>query len=223
MLNVSDSAMSKSISISNIRLYQFIREKCKAAVVEQKRIDGNSLIFDQPKEKWMVMIVKHPFLRNLLIEDIDFKKSGKEKENECKEKKKRLDEDSVKKCPKCEQNYIPSKTNHGNCHYHDGYVYDISNKCKLTNEEAQIKVQKMKLLANSTPGSQSAQVAKLMWACCLGLYGIDPPCQVGSCGLPEELKQHANDSAEEQMKHVRDRFMNNKAAEKRIKDFVAQI
>lgn len=35
MLNVSDSEMSKSESISNIRLYQFIREKCKTANIEQ--------------------------------------------------------------------------------------------------------------------------------------------------------------------------------------------
>ncbi|CAF4812052.1 unnamed protein product [Rotaria socialis] len=37
MLTPTDSAMSKSVSISNIRLYQFIREKCKIAVVEQKQ------------------------------------------------------------------------------------------------------------------------------------------------------------------------------------------
>ena len=35
MLNKSDSNMSASTSISNIRLYQFIREKCKIAIVEQ--------------------------------------------------------------------------------------------------------------------------------------------------------------------------------------------
>jgi SpoVK/Ycf46/Vps4 family AAA+-type ATPase len=37
MLNKSDSEMTKSTSISNIRLYQFIREKCKEAIVEQKK------------------------------------------------------------------------------------------------------------------------------------------------------------------------------------------
>ncbi|CAF1151557.1 unnamed protein product [Rotaria sordida] len=36
MLNISDSNMSQSTSISNIRLYQYIREKCKTAVVETK-------------------------------------------------------------------------------------------------------------------------------------------------------------------------------------------
>ena len=36
MLSKNDSEMSKSTSISNIRLYQFIREKCKIAIVEQK-------------------------------------------------------------------------------------------------------------------------------------------------------------------------------------------
>jgi SpoVK/Ycf46/Vps4 family AAA+-type ATPase len=35
MLNKSDSDMSKSKSISNIRVYQFIREKCKTSIVEK--------------------------------------------------------------------------------------------------------------------------------------------------------------------------------------------
>lgn len=35
MLNKSDSEMSKSKSISNIRVYQFLREKCKTSIVEQ--------------------------------------------------------------------------------------------------------------------------------------------------------------------------------------------
>ena len=36
MLNKSDSDMAKSTSISNLRLYQFIREKCKTANVERE-------------------------------------------------------------------------------------------------------------------------------------------------------------------------------------------
>ncbi|CAF3980161.1 unnamed protein product, partial [Rotaria sp. Silwood1] len=35
MLNRSDSEMSTSKSISNIRVYQFIREKCKTSIVEE--------------------------------------------------------------------------------------------------------------------------------------------------------------------------------------------
>ena len=41
MLSVSDSQMSKSVSISNIHLYQFIREKFKTAIVEQKTTSSN--------------------------------------------------------------------------------------------------------------------------------------------------------------------------------------
>ncbi|CAF1495219.1 unnamed protein product, partial [Didymodactylos carnosus] len=41
MLSISDSKMSQSKSISNIRLYQFIREKCKTAIVEQKSSNVN--------------------------------------------------------------------------------------------------------------------------------------------------------------------------------------
>ena len=41
MLSVSDSQMSKSLSISNIRLYQFIRQKCASAIVKEKENNTN--------------------------------------------------------------------------------------------------------------------------------------------------------------------------------------
>ena len=45
MLSISDSNMSQSKSISNIRLYQYIREKCKTAIVEQKQNNSNVRLF----------------------------------------------------------------------------------------------------------------------------------------------------------------------------------
>lgn len=82
MLSVSDSQMSKSLSISNIRLYQFIRQKCKTAIVEQKQQptsnnDGYAL-----KEKWIVMIVKNSLLHSLLTDDIEFKKTHEQIQRE---------------------------------------------------------------------------------------------------------------------------------------------
>ena len=99
MLSVSDSQMSKSLSISNIRLYQFIRQKCKTAIVERPTTPGEQL-----KEKWIVMIVKHPLLRSLFFDDIEFKMTHQQIRQE-------RDDESVKKCPKCLQNYIPAQTN----------------------------------------------------------------------------------------------------------------
>ncbi|CAF3767378.1 unnamed protein product [Rotaria socialis] len=163
------------------------------------------------------MIVKNSFLRNLFIEDIDFKKTSREEQEKFEEEKKRLDNDSVKKCPKCQQNYIPSKTNHGNCHYHDAFVYDANNHCKLTREQAQTMTQKFKLITSNS--GRSVELPKLIWGCCLGLYGLDPPCQVGSCGLPEEIKGQPIEPDQDLMALVQDLFMNNKAAEIRIKDF----
>ncbi|CAF3922858.1 unnamed protein product [Rotaria magnacalcarata] len=96
MLNVSDSDMSKSLSISNITLYQFIREKCKTAIVEQKSKNKNKDEYDN-KEKWIVMIVKHPLLRSLLIEDIEFKKTSQQIEKEIADEQQRLDNETEKK------------------------------------------------------------------------------------------------------------------------------
>ena len=131
-----DSQMSKSLSISNIRLYQFIRQKCKTAIVERPTTPGEQL-----KEKWIVMIVTHPLLRSLLFDDIECKKTHQPIRQERDE--------SVKKCPKCLQNYIPSQTNYGSYRYHDGFVFDLDQNIKLTNEQAQAVAQKAKLLAST--------------------------------------------------------------------------
>ncbi|CAM4934856.1 unnamed protein product [Rotaria socialis] len=54
MLNKSDSEMSKSKSISNIRIYQFVREKCKTSIIEEtepdQEVDTKCLRNYVPKE-----------------------------------------------------------------------------------------------------------------------------------------------------------------------------
>ncbi|CAM4822150.1 unnamed protein product [Rotaria magnacalcarata] len=217
MLNVSDSDMSKSLSISNITLYQFIREKCKTAIVEQKSKNKNKDEYDN-KEKWIVMIVKHPLLRSLLIEDIEFKKTSQQIEKEIADEQQRLDNETEnKKCPKCLQNYIPSKINHGSCRYHDGFVYDLDNNRNLTHDEAQCMMLQAKITNRN-----AEQQPKLIWACCLGVYGHDAPCQIGLCGLPEELKVETNIdlSRQDLVTLVQNHFMQNKRAEQKIKNFI---
>ncbi|CAF1165644.1 unnamed protein product [Rotaria sp. Silwood1] len=224
MLNISDSQTSQSVSISNIRLYQFIREKCKTAVVEQKSSSSNittEAAKEQLKEKWMVMIVKHQFLRNLLIDDIEFKKSHEQIKQEKEEEAQRLDDQSVKQCPKCQQNYIPAQVNHGSCHYHNGFVVDLDHdNIRLTMQQAQRIAQKAKLLAHSGNSEQNSKPPKLIWACCLGLYGIDQPCRVGVCGLPDELKDQKIDSNKDLVTIVQEHFMKNQEADKNIKEFM---
>jgi len=131
------------------------------------------------------MIVKHSLLRNHLIEDIDFKKSEEQiKQVEERERKER-DDGMEKICPKCRQSYILSKTNYGNCRYHDGYIYNLQSKKPISYDEAQAIIQAAKLIQAR---SSNAQLPKLIWACCLGIYGTDVPCRSGICGLPEELE-----------------------------------
>ncbi|CAF3280852.1 unnamed protein product [Rotaria sp. Silwood2] len=166
------------------------------------------------------MIVKHPFLRNLLVDDIDFKKSQQEEDRYHALRNKQKDEDSVKKCPKCRQNYIPSKTSHGYCHYHNGFIWDLDNSAKLTIEQAQEKIQKAKLDAANAPTGQTVRLPKLVWACCLGLYGSDPPCQVGSCGLPEQIDPESIKPGEDYVELVRQLFMNSEQAQKRLDAFL---
>ncbi|CAF3355915.1 unnamed protein product [Rotaria sp. Silwood2] len=213
MLNLSDSNMSQSLSISNIRLYQFIREKCKQYVVEKKS-NGSDLF--APKEKWIVMIVKHPLLRSRIVEDTDFKKSAQQLQQEEEHKEKQRDDETEKTCPKCHQNYISSKTNYGNCRYHDGYVYSLELKKCISNDEAQAILQKTKLLQSSSPDDKQP---KLLWACCLGIYGSDPPCRVGICGLPQELQTVQSQTADP-TKAVEEHFMKNPKAEAKMTAFI---
>ena len=167
------------------------------------------------------MIVKHPLLRSLLVDDIEFKKTHQQIQQEREQEEKRLDDESVKKCPKCLQNYIPSKISYGNCHYHDGFVWDLDQNVKLSNDQAQALTQKAKLLASATRSDQHPQPPKLMWACCLGLYGSDPPCQVGICGLPENLKVVDSTTAtQDHIILVEQHFMNNQAATQKIRKFM---
>ncbi|UJR07134.1 hypothetical protein I4U23_011422 [Adineta vaga] len=182
MLSINDSNTSQSTSISNIHLYQYIREKCKQAFVENKPVDSSNNF--AAKEKWIVMIVKHSLLRSHLIEDIDFKKSEEQIKQDEERKRKELDDETEKICPKCRQSYILSKTNYGNCQYHDGYIYNLQSKKSISYDEAQAIIQAAKLIQAR---SSNAQLPKLIWACCLGIYGNDTPCRSGICGLPEEL------------------------------------
>ena len=174
----------------------------------------------QLKEKWIVMIVRHPLLRSLLTDDIEFKKTQEQIQQERDYEDKQNDEKKVKKCPKCLQNYIPSQINYGNCHYHDGFVYDLDHNVKLNSEQAQAIAQKTKLLASSSRSDQvPCQAPKLMWACCLGVYGADPPCQTGICGLPEELKG-LDECSQDPIVAVEKHFMNNQAAAQKIQKFL---
>jgi len=59
-----------------------------------------------------------------------------------------------------------------------------------------------------------------MWACCLGLYGSDPACQVGICGLPEDLKKDLIDPAQDHVALVEQHFMNNQVAAQKIRKFM---
>jgi hypothetical protein len=170
------------------------------------------------KEKWVVIIVKHPLLRKLMIEDIEFKQTAQQLEQERDNEKKRLDDETENICPKCLQNYIPSKTNYGNCRYHDGFIYDLDDNAPLSQDQAQVKTTLQRVKANQ-PGASSDQQPKLIWACCLGWYGSDSPCRMGLCGMPEELKKTHN-NAPNQIAVVQQHFMNNQAAHAKIANFL---
>ncbi|CAF1043680.1 unnamed protein product [Adineta ricciae] len=221
MIGVSDSAMSKSQSISNIRLYQFIREKCKKAVVEQQ---GDVKFL---KERWIVMIVKEIFLRDLLFKDINFKKTLRQKQEEYEEEQKRLDDEIPKTCPKCDQSYIPSQVNHGSCKYHDGYIVHIDRPKETVKQDEAERIIKRIRLANADCSHDSnhskVPVPKLIWTCCLTFFAENQPCKTGICGLPDQLKDKTFGKDEDLTMKVKEFFENNQVAKKNIDDFIASL
>lgn len=66
---------------------------------------------------------------------------------------------------------------------------------------------------------QPPPAPKLIWACCLGVYEGDPPCQVGICGLPEDLKD-IDEHSPDQVTAVEQHFMNNQVAAEKIAKFL---
>ncbi|CAF3604827.1 unnamed protein product [Rotaria socialis] len=163
------------------------------------------------------MIVKHPLLRSTLLEDIEFKKTNEQIITEKEIEEKRLDDEKVKVCPKCLQTYIPSKTSHGNCNYHDAFVYDLDKDTKMNSEQAQNVQQKAVLL-----NQKAEEQPKLIWACCLALYGKDRGCKVDKCGLPEGLTD-MNWSEEDPVQFMQKKFMNNEDAGRKVKEFAATL
>jgi ssDNA-binding Zn-finger/Zn-ribbon topoisomerase 1 len=162
------------------------------------------------------MIVKHSLLRSRIIEDIYFKKSTEQLKEEEEREKKARDDETEKICPKCRQAYILSKTNFGNCRYHDGYVFHVGGKNPINIDDAQTILQAAKL---SQARSSNDQHPKLVWACCLGIYGSDPPCRIGICGLPQEL-QATHSEVANQIEAVEKHFRKNPKADAKIKAFV---
>lgn len=176
------------------------------------------------------MIVKDPLLKNLLMDDIEFKETISQIQQKQQREDKRKDDETVKKCPKCLQNYIPAKSNYGDCCYHDGFVYDLDAQKALTRDQALEKITQIKLL-NKKQQQQQQQLhtysaikyeANLIWSCCLALaddQGFSYGCQRDQHGLPHELK-NSDLTNKDPILIVQEHFMKNQAASKKLTSFL---
>ncbi|CAF1220467.1 unnamed protein product [Didymodactylos carnosus] len=163
------------------------------------------------------MLVKDPWLKHTLIEDIAFQKSSAQLSQEKQEEDKRLDEETSRKCPKCLRSYTPKETRDGSCHYHPEFVVDINRPDEhLTSEQAQSILQCAML--NKLP---EERMPKLFWACCLHKYGESyQSCETGICGLPKELEEKVNMNDEKYINQVQEHFKANASAKKNLRDFL---
>ena len=215
MLSKSDTDTSKSTSISNIRLYQFIREKCKTTIVErdnQQQQQTSCQTDAKPVEKWIVMIIKDTYLKTTLVNDIEFKKTSAEDDEEAREEEKRLDDERSRRCPKCFKDYLPKDTKFGDCHYHDGFIVDFTNpNTALTVDQAQMIMQRAEILKEKEENvTYKTPMPVLLWVCCGQRYANNQSgCRISDCGLPEELKNSLDMAKVDYMAYVQNYFMNN--------------
>ncbi|CAF1436316.1 unnamed protein product, partial [Didymodactylos carnosus] len=207
MLNESNSDKTKSISISNISLYQAVREQCKKTFINDN------------KEKWIVIIVKHPILKNSLCQDIAFNKTEKQIKQEQDDEQQRLNDKKEKKCPKCLNIY--QKSEYGNtCNYHDGFLYnlktnDITTALKASEIVFQAEFEKYVHTNNGeNEDDNQNETPKFKWICCLkdfnGTQGNGNGCVRGQCGLPKQLQEAEKSlSDDESIRLVQDYYLNN--------------
>ena len=169
------------------------------------------------------MTVKESFLRNSLLEDIDFKKTARENQEEEEDELARLDNETTKTCPKCEQSYGPSQVNHGSCWYYNGYIVDSNQPNVIVKQDqAQIQIQRARLAAVDSAAATNAPrvpIRKLLWTCCLSLVVDHHSCQTGVCGFPDQLKDRQFESEEKMSAEVQNLLENNSFAKRKIEAF----
>ena len=171
------------------------------------------------------MIVKQLFLRNGLLEEVDFKKTVRENQEKEEVEQQRLDSETTKTCPKCEGSYIPSQANHGSCRYHDGYIVDFKQPTEIIrHDQAQMQILRARFDAGDSAADHNAPkvpIPKLFWTCCLTLVADNQPCQTGVCGLPEQLKDALFESDEVMRAKVKELYEKNPRAKAKINAFVS--
>jgi hypothetical protein len=171
----------------------------------------------------MIIAVKHPFLRSLLTDDIEFKATLRQNEQQREDEQKRQQDVIPKICPKCQQIYIPAEAKHGSCHYHDGFVVNLESEKPITEDEAHKLMQSARLVASSAShddAKNKLKIPELIWACCLRVFASEQACKAGTCGLPEDLKEDALDPNKDLITNVQEHFQKNEKAKKKIEEFI---
>ncbi|CAF1435268.1 unnamed protein product [Adineta ricciae] len=217
ILQKNESQFSSSTTIQNLQMYQFIKENSLMTLIEPKK-SGD---LGGPREQWIVLVVKNPELKSLLIDDIGFKQTKAQQVQEETEKIKQKDDEQERKCPKCLKNYIPAKVNYGSCHYHDGFVWDSQNNVRMTGTKAQELTIRAALRKKSNQINNNQDEPKLIWVCCLRMYG-DRECQTGICGIPDELKD-IDFGNKDPVELVQEHFLRNKEALQTLQNFTKNI
>ena len=161
------------------------------------------------------MIVKDKYLKTTLINDIEFKKTTAQLDEDIKEEEKRVDDERPRKCPKCFKEYIPKDTKFGDCHYHDGFIIDMEKpKEHLNVDQARAIMQQAELLREDEENAATkTPFPKLVWACCGHRYGDNrPECRTSRCGLPKELEDEVDMKMDDYMTRAQEHFMKNPEA-----------
>ncbi|CAF1574199.1 unnamed protein product [Didymodactylos carnosus] len=159
------------------------------------------------------------FLKWIVVDDIDFKKTEQQLQQLKEDEEKRLDEEKEKLCPKCLVVYIPKKQEFGHCVYHPAFVFSIEKNKTLTLNQAEQECILARLEGKDRP-------PPLIWICCGKEFAqAGQGCVKGLCGLPEELAKRTDIDwiQTDPVTVVQQSFLNNPLYQKKLHNIIANL
>ncbi len=207
----SDSSMGRSISSSIVHqsVYTYICARFREATVEQEEEDNDRE--KQTVEKWAIVIIQDPFLLRQFtskMKCIPTKQEEKEFEIE-----RRKAEDLIK-CVKCTDYYIENENKmgkkiisiiflicssiflKGNCHHHDGFIYDNLAPDLTIRTASQVAdiLNELELNIMNYPAEREKferQKNRFKWICCnetVTTGSRKGGCKSGKHGIPSDIE-----------------------------------
>lgn len=153
-ISKSESGMgpTTSNSLSNAKLFSFGIHSINTKVQMTEK-----------KEVWIALACKHSYLLQIAKENLNWRKSPKQIEDEIQ---KNEDNTKAKTCKRCDQKYLEVENKLGSCSYHDGFLFQ-SSKASQFWEPLEDEVQ-----VNALKADPKVNEFGLKYICCMDNFTV---------------------------------------------------